>query len=181
MDDTAGFAFEHAPVGLMVTRHRLIEDCSPSLARMFGYSRAQLIGQSVATLYPSTKEFADVGRLWLAEFSGALQYRDNRIMKRRNGAQFWCQVHGQSTTPHDPFAHCVWAFVDISAQRPVVKLTPREREIAMLLVEGLTNRQIGARLDVSHRTVEAHRSRMMRKLEANSSAEMFAKLAGMPS
>ncbi|WP_238147194.1 response regulator transcription factor [Rhizorhabdus dicambivorans] len=47
-------------------------------------------------------------------------------------------------------------------------LTDREREVVAGLVEGLTNKQIGALLGISHRTVEVHRGRLMRKLGASS-------------
>lgn len=43
-------------------------------------------------------------------------------------------------------------------------LTPREQEVLVLVAEGLTNREIGDRLDISPRTVETHRERVMSKL-----------------
>jgi RNA polymerase sigma factor (sigma-70 family) len=43
-------------------------------------------------------------------------------------------------------------------------LTNREREVLLLVAEGLTNREIGAQLDISPRTVETHRERVMGKL-----------------
>jgi two-component system response regulator FixJ len=43
-------------------------------------------------------------------------------------------------------------------------LSPREREVVAGLVDGLTNKQIGMLLGISHRTVEIHRARLMRKL-----------------
>lgn len=43
-------------------------------------------------------------------------------------------------------------------------LTPREREVLLLVAQGLTNREIGDRLEISPRTVETHRERVMGKL-----------------
>jgi len=43
-------------------------------------------------------------------------------------------------------------------------LTKRETEVLLLIAEGMTNRQIGDRLDISPRTVETHRERVMGKL-----------------
>ena len=43
-------------------------------------------------------------------------------------------------------------------------LTNRETEVLLLVAEGLTNREIGDRLDISPRTVETHRERVMGKL-----------------
>jgi RNA polymerase sigma factor (sigma-70 family) len=46
----------------------------------------------------------------------------------------------------------------------VESLTPRETEVLLLVAEGLTNREIGDKLDISPRTVETHRERVMGKL-----------------
>jgi DNA-binding CsgD family transcriptional regulator len=47
-------------------------------------------------------------------------------------------------------------------------LTPREREVAALVAEGRTNRQIGAQLHLSEKTVEKHVSSAMAKLDVSS-------------
>lgn len=52
------------------------------------------------------------------------------------------------------------------------QLTPREREVLTAVARGLTNRQTGELLGISHRTVEVHRARLMRKLEVASVAEL---------
>jgi DNA-binding NarL/FixJ family response regulator len=44
------------------------------------------------------------------------------------------------------------------------RLTPREREVLRMIAEGHTNRSIGLALGVSPKTVDAHRSNLMRKL-----------------
>ena len=51
-------------------------------------------------------------------------------------------------------------------------LTPREREVIELIVEGLGNKQIAARLGISEKTVEVHRSRGKTKLRADSVVEL---------
>ncbi len=51
-------------------------------------------------------------------------------------------------------------------------LTPREREVMDLIVEGLGNKQIAARLGISEKTVEVHRSRGKTKLRADSVVEL---------
>ncbi len=48
------------------------------------------------------------------------------------------------------------------------ELTPREREVMDLVVQGHSNKSVATRLDISVKTVEAHRSRIMEKMEANS-------------
>lgn len=51
-------------------------------------------------------------------------------------------------------------------------LTPREREILQLLAEGGTVKQIAQRLHVSHKTVEAHRLRILNKLNVDTVAQL---------
>lgn len=56
---------------------------------------------------------------------------------------------------------------------PYDSLTPREREILHLIVEGLTSAQIAGRLVLSPRTVELHRSRIMKKLDLHNQTDIF--------
>lgn len=51
-------------------------------------------------------------------------------------------------------------------------LTPREQDVLALMVEGKANKVIAIDLDISQRTVEIHRSRVMEKLQANSLAHL---------
>lgn len=53
------------------------------------------------------------------------------------------------------------------------RLTPRERDVIALLVEGKANKVMGLELGVSQRTVEIHRARVMEKMEASSLADLF--------
>jgi FixJ family two-component response regulator len=51
-------------------------------------------------------------------------------------------------------------------------LTPREREVMVLVVAGLANKEVGSELGISEITVKAHRGSMMRKMKAESLAEL---------
>jgi len=59
-------------------------------------------------------------------------------------------------------------------------LTPQERQIALLAASGLTNKQIGERLFLSHRTVGFHLHRLYPKLGINSRAALRDALASLP-
>ena len=48
------------------------------------------------------------------------------------------------------------------------QLTPREQEVMELVAQGISNKEIARTLKISHRTVETHRARVMRKMGAGS-------------
>jgi DNA-binding NarL/FixJ family response regulator len=62
-------------------------------------------------------------------------------------------------------------------QRPGPVLSPREREVALLVAQGLRNREIAARLYISERTVENHVHRMLERAGLRSRAELAAQMA----
>jgi two-component system response regulator FixJ len=59
------------------------------------------------------------------------------------------------------------------------QLTARERQILDAVARGLSNKEIATELDLSHRTVEMHRARMMRRLGARRISEVIALANGL--
>jgi PAS domain S-box-containing protein len=174
-------AFELAPIGLVISRQRIMIDCNQRLCEMFGASREQLVGQSFRLLYPSADEYERMGQRLNAILQTLGVYADDRIMRRVGGRlageSFWCHVTGRALNPQAPHEAGIWSFEDLSARRPVTaQLTAREREVAAHLMEGLTSKTIGRALGISHRTVEIYRARLMRKYQAATTAELVHKL-----
>jgi PAS domain S-box-containing protein len=171
-------AFEQAPIGLVISRDRLIVACNQQLLSMFGAQHdSELAGRSFELLYPTHEEFERTGARIVASLDRKGFYADERIMKRLSGELFWCHVSGRALNPKQPHAAGIWSFEDLSARRKVsAALTPREREIAALLIEGLTSKRIGQRLTISPRTVDVYRARLMRKYGASTTPELVNKL-----
>ena len=64
-------------------------------------------------------------------------------------------------------------------QRCFLSLTPREREVLSLIVSGLLNKQAAAELGISEVTLQIHRGNVMKKMEADSFAELVRKAAAL--
>jgi FixJ family two-component response regulator len=58
-------------------------------------------------------------------------------------------------------------------------LSPREREVLALVVSGRLNKQVGVELGISEITVKAHRGQVMRKMQANSIADLVGMAASL--
>jgi len=73
--------------------------------------------------------------------------------------------------------HDRWARRERNQLRELHKLsdslTPREREVFTLIVAGMLNKQIAYQLGTTERTIKAHRSRIMEKMQAESLADLI--------
>jgi PAS domain S-box-containing protein len=182
MDIDYRLAFDMAPVGLALSRNRTIVDCNQHVCDMFGTSRERLIGQSFQVLYPSAVEYERTGARIAPILNRKGTYADDRIMRRVDGRfkgeTFWCHVTGRALNQSAPHEAGIWSFEDLSATRAVqAELTAREREVAAYVMQGQTSKQIGKTLNISHRTVEIYRARLMRKYKASTTADLVHRLS----
>jgi DNA-binding NarL/FixJ family response regulator len=161
---------------------------APSIRRAMALASAVLADENAAELrLDQARELAPAGSRWyrarldLAYGSWLLSRR--RIAEARDalrsahgtfealGAAAWAArasrklaESGQQAQPQPTYA---WA-----------KLSPQELQVAQLAAEGLSNREIGARLFLSHRTVGSHLNRVYPKLGVHARTELRAVLAG---
>ena len=68
---------------------------------------------------------------------------------------------------------------DRQARERYAQLSSRECEVLGLIVEGLTNKEIGRALSLSPRTVETHRANLFAKLETDSLAMLIRRYAAL--
>ncbi len=183
MDIDYQLAFDLAPVGLVLSRHRTMVDCNQTVCDMFGAPREALVGQSFQLLYPSADEYERTGARIAPILNARGHYADDRVMRRVGGRfkgeAFWCHVTGRALDRGDAHASGIWSFEDLSASRPVqAELTAREREVAALVMNGLTAKEMGKALGISPRTVEVYRAQLMRKYKASTTADLVHRLMG---
>jgi DNA-binding NarL/FixJ family response regulator len=79
---------------------------------------------------------------------------------------------------HQLREHGAWAPSQRGRRGYGSELSPREREVARMLAEGRTNREIADGLFLSPRTVEQHVAKVLRKLGARSRTDVARKLPG---
>ena len=71
--------------------------------------------------------------------------------------------------------HAVGETQRTELQASFAELSPRERQVMALVVEGLANKEIALRLEISPRTVESYRAWVMEKMGASNLADLVRK------
>ena len=166
-----------APVALCVTERRVIAACNPAFADLFEYETRELVGQSIAMLYPSAQEFHHIGKRGYPQMKRDGRYHDERLMQRKDGELVWCRVAGRTSDASAPAKQAVWVFEPLRhPHAPTERLTPREREIVAHLAQGLSSKEIARLLELSPRTVDMHRGRLLHKLGVHSTMQLLARL-----
>lgn len=104
---------------------------------------------------------------------------DGYVLKKAGGNEVVQAIraahHGEAYL-HPTVAHMVLELsvrVEPTCDHPLAALTPREREVLVLIGQGCTNRQIAAVLSISGKTVDKHRANLTRKLQLGSRAELI--------
>ncbi|TCM49701.1 PAS domain S-box-containing protein [Rhizobium sp. PP-F2F-G48] len=176
------FLLDDMPVPLVHATYRIIRDCNSAFAELFGYATDELVGQSFSRLYPQITDFIRTGKLWQSQLGGGKTYYDERIMAGSHGLQFWCRVNGRSANAGDPFADAIYCFQTM--ERPVAAeleiLTGRQKQILTMIAQGKTNANIALETNLSRRTVESHRARMLKATGMKNSTELVAWFSSRP-
>jgi FixJ family two-component response regulator len=66
-----------------------------------------------------------------------------------------------------------WHLLSEAVRSNFSMLTPREKQVMRMVVQGHANKQIAGTLEVSAKTIEAHHAKVMRKMGAGSIAELM--------
>ncbi len=172
-------AFQDAPVGLAIGHHRVIAACNRAFMDIFRGDEADLLGRSFEALYPSAAHFGDTGERVGRRLAAERSYADDRVMQRLTGQHFWVHVRGYTYTPQDPHRDTLWVFTELSTRtsaQATESLTPRERDVASLLTEGKTGKEVALALGISPRTVDIYRTRLLRKFHVASTAGLVQRL-----
>lgn len=108
----------------------------------------------------------DDGLVLPAIRAGALSYLLKDISAAELAAAIRCAAAGKPTL-HPMAAACIMQELNSPLRQSAAgsgEISPREMEVLGLIGEGLTNREIGARLFISERTVKSHVTHLLEKL-----------------
>jgi len=170
-------AFENAPCAIVVTRNRSVMECNEAFCELFGYEKNELLKQLTIKLYPSYEDYMTIGEFRYKELFQRGRCVDERLMKNKMGELFWCETQGNTLTLDSPFDLAVWTFVKISVKEARLNsLSIREQEVSAYIANGYTCKELARQLGISHRTVEGHRAKIMKKLSCRNTAELVSKI-----
>jgi len=131
---------------------------------------------------------------YLKAFAARQPFRAQFRLQRADGEFCWVEHSGLPLFgEHGGFEGFVGATLDISDRkrnvftpdeesvRLVFALTERERQVLVLIAEGKSTKEAAARLGISYKTADSHRSRILEKLGVHETASMvrYAILAGL--
>jgi DNA-binding CsgD family transcriptional regulator len=137
-------------------------------ARLFGAARTLREAMSVQQQFGEhalEEPYSSVARTRLDEASWEAAFAEGQAMT-------YDEVFEYAFSEEDPDTSDGPTPQALPAEETTSNLTRREREVALLVERGLTNRQIASELSISERTVEKHVGKMLKKLGFSSRARI---------
>jgi PAS domain S-box-containing protein len=131
---------------------------------------------------------------YIRSFTGRQPFQMQYRLQRGDGAYTWVEDNGVPRHhPDGSFAGFMGMVTDINERkrgvftpdaesvRMVFALTERERQVLVLIAEGKSTKEAAARLGISYKTADSHRSRILEKLGVHETASMvrYAIRAGL--
>lgn len=131
---------------------------------------------------------------YLKAFTARMPFRVQYRLQRGNGGYTWVEDTGvPRIAQNGDFVGFVGTAIDISDRkrnyftpdeesvRLVFSLTERERQVLVLIADGKSTKEAAARLGISYKTADSHRSRILEKLGVHETASMvrYAIRAGL--
>ena len=122
-----------APVGISFAsgrRHRWVND---AFAAMLGYDKGDLVGQSSLMHFDDHASWDAFGAEAYPALAAGRTYVTERLMKRKDGSRFWCEVTGNAVDPGDLARGAIWINVDVTerkrAEEEILRALEKEREL----------------------------------------------------
>ncbi|HNL01246.1 MAG TPA: PAS domain S-box protein, partial [Leptospiraceae bacterium] len=99
--------------GIALLKDRRILWANRRMETMFGYNTGGLHGLETSALYAANADFQTLGEQAYPTMQAGGTYSDELLMKRKDGATFWCQLSGQLVNPREPARGSIWTISDV--------------------------------------------------------------------
>lgn len=170
------------PAVIVAREGRRIVWVNAAACAAFDHEREMLIGRSTALLHVDAEAFEEFGRRARPVVEAGRPFRQRYWMRRADGTRFATEHLVIPLGEIDGRNLMVSLLTDLGEAsrltfgRRLEQLSAREQEVLQLTIAGETVTEIAARLHLSVRTVEAHRSRLLHKLGCASTTKLLAEL-----
>ena len=109
--------FEHASLGMVLTRNRHIVRCNRAFALLAGYPIERLIGQPASILFDSLHSYDTFGQQASPVLGQGKVFRGEHVFVTAQGTQLRCVVSASAVNPRVPELGTIWVFDDVTAER----------------------------------------------------------------
>jgi len=118
----------NAPVGILLTRDRMIAHHNRKFAETFGFVGDEAIGRPARLLCRSDAEYEEVVRVAAPLLSAAQPFQPEMYLRRQDGSDLWMNVIGYVSDPVHPTQGTVWILDDRTAFKRADEALRRSHE-----------------------------------------------------
>ena len=145
--------FEHASLGIALTRDRVIIRHNRVFGGRLGYEPNELVGQPATVLFSSPEDYHLFGLQAGPVLASGQPYRCERSFIRRDGQAILCVVSASAVDPDRPQLGTIWIFDDVTAERQ----QQLELKAALLRIEAIMrNAPLGIIFTVNRRITDCN-------------------------
>ncbi|MBY0466117.1 MAG: PAS domain-containing protein, partial [Burkholderiales bacterium] len=115
--DEVRAVFEHASLGMALSRNRIIVRCNRVFAQMFGKPLTDWAGLPGASIFPDALAYDRFGQLASPVLVSGGIYRGEHLFRGGDGTLLTCVVSASAVNPARPTEGTIWVFDDVTAER----------------------------------------------------------------
>lgn len=108
---------ENVMAGIIYSQERKILWVNKMLEQIFMIKREELEGHSAKVLFPSEEMYEKFGHEAYPQLSNSKGFHTETVMKRADGALFWCKITGKAIDPNHLELGVIWLLEDVSARK----------------------------------------------------------------
>ena len=104
-------------VGIIFVKNRKVLWANPAHCTMFGYEAGETQNMNTAVYYVDNESFEYTGEKAYSTIASGVIFSEDLIMKKKDGALFWCNLVGQAVNPKNLEEGSIWSFQDITERK----------------------------------------------------------------